>query len=112
MMNNTIILETYRKEIPIEPSVDFVVNLIVKDRPIIEYFGIELDNEADYVSREMLQKISLTTIITINFESRDEINYNTYTPDEVYDLICKYFSFTMESKIKIDSDGKDITINF
>jgi len=110
MIQNTIILETYKKEIPPNVNLDFIYNLIKKDRPIVEYFGTELDNGVDYISTEMQLKFDRTTIITINFESNEELNYDNNNPDKIYDLIGKYFSSTFKSEIKIESDEKDITV--
>lgn len=109
-MQNTIILETCRKEIPVNIDVAFILDLIEKDRPIVEYLGSELDNDLDYISPEMQLKINRTTFITINFESVNEINYNYKNPDEVYKLITKYLSGALKSEIEIESDEKDITV--
>jgi len=110
MIQHTIILETYKKNIPLKVDLDYVTNLIIKDRPIVEYFGIELDNDADYINTNMQMKFVRTTTIVINFESTDEINYDKYSRDEIFDLISKYFSLTMKSEVRIESDEKDITI--
>lgn len=109
MEQHTIILETPRREIPNEGLWIFVKALINSKLAIIEYFGVIIDNPSDYIDEEMQQKIDATTFIEINFESEDEIMYDSYSSDETLTLILDYIEQS-ENK-EIIAYEKDITIN-
>lgn len=109
MKLHTIILETPRKQIPNEGLWAFVKALINRNLTTIEYFGVIIDHDADFIDEEMQQKIDATTIIEINFESEEEILYDSYNSDEVLTLILNYIDQS-ENK-EIIADEKDITIN-
>ena len=106
---HTIILETPRKEIPNEDLWVFVKALINRNLTVVEYFGVIIDNQADYIDEEMQQKIDSTTIIEINFGSEEAIDYGSHDTDEVLNLILHHFEHS-ENK-EISADEKDITIN-
>lgn len=109
MEQHTIILETPRREIPNQELWIFVKALINSKLTIIEYFGVIIDNQSDYIDEEMQQKIDATTFIDINFESEEKIQYDSYSSDEILTLISHYIEQS-ENK-EIIADDKDISIN-
>lgn len=109
MEQHTIILETPRREIPNEGLWLFVKALINKKLTIVEYFGVIIDNQSDYIDEEMQQKIDATTFIDINFETEEEILYDSYNSNEILTLISHYMEQS-ENK-EIIADEKDISIN-
>lgn len=108
MIGHTIILEAQKNIIPESGVLDFVKNLINEGKTKIDYFGLEIDNQADYVDEAMQAKMDATTYITINFESEDEIDYEVLSEAEnlrfVIDLLHT-------PQMELHSDGKDVTIN-
>lgn len=109
MEQHTIILETPQIEIPKEGLWLFAEALIKRNTTTIDYFGVIIDNQADYIDEEMQQKINKTTFIEIHFESEEEILYESYSRDETLTLILDYIEQS-ENK-EISADDKDITIN-
>lgn len=109
MEHHTVILETSNKEIPKGQIVPFVLDLISKDQFLVDYFGCELDHQADYIDEEMQHKIDTKTVITINFETEEPIDYDSLTSFEASALISH--NLKHPSDIEIIVEDNDITIH-
>lgn len=74
----------------------------------IDYFGIEPDNQADYIDAEMQDKIDNNTIINIYFEG-DQIDYNSFSPEEILNLASRILKEPKEGT-RVEANEKDIDI--
>lgn len=108
--NHTLILSTPRIGIPENPNVIEMLNDMVHNNLCnIEYFGGELDNQADYVDESEQLKINSTTYLTIHFdlESSNTIDYNS--SEDI--VLNKMLTVLMENQIReVLVDEKDIEI--
>lgn len=86
MINHTIILTTPKIDIPASNIIDFTKELIITNLLNIDYFGGELDNQADYIDEKMQDKIDNTTYITFHF-NYSEIDYDKLNEVETLQLI-------------------------
>lgn len=109
MKTHTVILETPRREISNIGLNLFVQELIKKNRTKIEYFGDQIDNQADYVDEEMQLKIDTTTFIEINFESEQGLDYDSYAVNDIHALILHHLDHSKNREF--NADQKDIIIN-
>lgn len=108
MESHTLILSTTKTTIPTDIKIDFVTNLINRGLALTEYFGVEIDNQADYVSQDM-QKVSTDiTYIEIYFDTEKEINYEALREDEVDELILNIISHS--DKLEMRTNGKDVVV--
>jgi hypothetical protein len=107
---HTIILTTSRFEIPSNTNVIEILNNLIHNNLLnIDYFGGELDNQADYLDEEMTNKIATTSFITLHFDQNtsDDIDYNS-DEETILNLMA---STLMENQIKeVLVDEKDIEI--
>lgn len=85
MENHAIILSTDKINNSDAINKELVSGLIMDRKVHMEYFGIEPDNQADYLDSQMQEEIERKTMINIYFES-DKIVYNSFSEDE----ICLY----------------------
>lgn len=83
MESHTIILSTKKINYPDSISKELVSGLIKDKKVQMDYFGIEPDNQADYLDASMQEIIERSTIINIYFES-NIIDYNSFSEDEIY----------------------------
>jgi hypothetical protein len=107
---HTIILTTPRFEIPSNPNVIEILNNLVHNNLVnIDYFGGELDNQADYVDEEMKEVIETTSFITLHFDQNasDNIDYDI-DEESALNLVI---SIVMVNQIRdVIVDEKDIDI--
>lgn len=107
---HTLILSTPRIEMPDNPNVIEMVNEMVHNNLCnIEYFGGELDNQADYVDESEQLKINSTTYLTIHFdlESSNTLDYNSSEES----VLNKMLTILMENQIReVLIDEKDMEI--
>ncbi|MHC0441630.1 hypothetical protein [Flavobacterium sp. 3-210] len=108
MANHTLILTTDKKTIPVELSIDYVTHLINQGLALTEYFGLEIDNDADFISDDMKEVSKKITYIEIFFETPYAINYDALTETEVEELILNILNHSENPSIT--TDGKDINI--
>lgn len=108
MANHTLILSTTKTAIPANLKIDFVTNLINRGLALTEYFGIEIDNQSDYIEPDMKNVSTEITYIEIYFETKEPIDYDALSEVEVDQLILDLFTHS-ETK-DIHSDGKDIKL--
>lgn len=107
-MLHTITLLTPKRILGESGFLKLTTQLISNKLVEIDYFGIELDNQADYVDAEMQDKIDNNTIINIYFEG-DQIDYNSFSPDEILNLASKILKEPKEGS-RVEADNKDIDI--
>ncbi|RAK21599.1 hypothetical protein B0I03_10531 [Flavobacterium aquaticum] len=83
---------------------------LINNNPFeIEYFGGELDNQADYMDEEMEQDFNNHSFHTFHFdlESSDEPNFEADN-QEVIEILTKAIN---ENEIKdVRNDGKDVEV--
>ncbi|KVV16343.1 hypothetical protein [Flavobacterium sp. TAB 87] len=106
-MVHTLILSTAIIILPSIGHCKLVLCLIENNKVDIDYFGVEIDNPADYMDEEMEAKIKNTTYINIHFED-EEIEYSKYSKEEILKL-AKNLLVNL-ADIKISADDKDIDI--
>lgn len=109
MYSHTLILETTKLELPNNIGVEFVTKLINSGLVTVEYFGIEVDNQADYESDEMINASKEKTYIEINFDTDHEINYNALSENERIEFVSNVLKYSEKPDFR--TDGKDLTIN-
>lgn len=74
----------------------------------IDYFGLELENKANFTNEEMQKKIDRNIFININFES-EKIDYNAFSEKEILNLAISLFDSHKESSMILYSEN-DINI--
>jgi hypothetical protein len=107
-MLHTITLLTPRRVLEESGFLKLTTQLINHKLVEIDYFGIEPDNQADYVDAEMQDKIDNNTIINIYFEG-DQIDYNSFSSDEILNLASKILNEPQEGT-RVEANDKDIDI--
>ena len=108
MIQHTLILAVPKMNVPSIGIVLLVNHLIDNFKTKIEYFGLEPDNQADFVDEEMEYKIANTTFIEIHFESEMPIDYDQYEVNQIHTLILDKLKYSKNKETS--TDGKDITI--
>ena len=110
---HTLILSTPRFEIQSNPNVIEIVNILIHNNLVnIDYFGGELDNQADYIDEEMALKIATSTYITFHIE-QNLINEVDYDGDEEL-ILNLVLSIIMENQIRevlVDENEIEVYIN-
>lgn len=92
-------------EIPSVKILEFAKDLIAANIPTIDYFGVELDNDHDYIDDEMQNTIDNSTYLTFHF-THSEINYVILNDDEIMNLL---FTLLNSNEIgQVTADEKDI----
>lgn len=110
MIQHTLVLTTARISIPSTGVLDFVKELISSNLTNIDYFGLELDNGADYVDDEMQVEFDTSTYITFHF-SDAEIDYIILDEDNVMNLILMQLNNNIIGQIIVDEKDIQIYIN-
>lgn len=105
MESHTLVLATPKAEIPSTDIIKFVKNIIESKIANIDYFGIEQDNQADYIDEKMKYTIDNTTYITIHFDY-PEIDYAKFDEAETLQLIVDAIEQKKIGEVK--NDDKDI----
>lgn len=110
MIQHTLILTTPLIEIPATNILDFAKDLIASNLTNIDYFGIELDNGADYVDEEMQNKFANSTYLTFHFTDI-EINYLSLNEDNVINLLFNLLNNNEIGQIIVDEKDIEVYIN-
>ena len=108
MKQHTLILSTAKVKIPDVITVDQVTSLINRGLTGIEYFGVEIDNQADYIDDDMRAASEEITYIEFYFETEEPIDYDSLSMEEVNVLILDIIK--KSAKIEIRADEKDVTL--
>lgn len=107
-MLHTLTLTTPKRVLGESGFLKLTTQLISNNLVEIDYFGIEPDNQADFINEEMQAKIDNNTIINIYFEG-DQIDYNSFSADEILNLASKILNDTKEGT-RVEANEKDIDI--
>lgn len=107
-MLHIITLLTPKRILANHGFLDLIIQLINNNLVKIDYFGIEPDNQADYINEEMQDKIDKNTIINIYFED-EQIDYNSFSPDEILNFAVKILREPNDGT-RVVADEKDIDI--
>jgi len=108
MKNHTLILSTAKVTIPDVITIDQVTSLINRGLTGIEYFGVELDNDADYIDNDMKAASEEITYMEFFFETEEAIKYEALSIEEVNELILD--AIKKSARIDIEADHKDVTL--
>jgi hypothetical protein len=85
------------------------VSGLINDKLVqMDYFGLEPDNQADYLDRTLQEVIDRTTMINIYFDS-EYIDYNSFSEDEIYSYALSLLN-NPKAEIEPHSDINDIDI--
>lgn len=109
-MLHTITLITTKRILSDNDFIKLAIQLIENKLVKVDYFGIEPDNQADYINAEMQDKIDNNTFINIYFE-REKIEYNTFSEAEILQLAIIILSDPIVgSRIEVNENEIDIFI--
>jgi len=108
MNAHTVILSTTKTEITKDSSCDTIAHLINRGIAMVDYFGVELDNDADYIADDMKDVSNDITYIEIHFETEEPIDYDSLNEVEVDNLILDLLANTENKEVRCF--GKDITL--
>ncbi len=109
MKHHSLILRTPKSKLPKVVTFDFVTDLMSRGLLRIEYFGIEIDNQADYLDAHMKQQSDESTFINVNFDTEQVVIYSNLTIIELENYLKKITSNSND--MQISNDENDITIN-
>jgi hypothetical protein len=107
MIQHTLVLTTPKITIPSAGVLDFVKELISSNLTNVDYFGVALDNGADYDTQV---KFDTSTYITFHF-SDTEIYYNILNEDNIMNLIFMQLNNNTIGEIIVDEKDIEIYIN-
>jgi len=108
MESHTLILSTAKLTIPNVITMDMVTSLINRGLTGVEYFGIEIDNQADYIDEDMKAASEEITYIEFYFDTEESIDYDSLSLEEVNALILDIIK--KSTQIEIRADEKDVTL--
>lgn len=108
-MLHTLILNTPKRVLLETGFIELTIKLIRNQLVEIDYFGLEPDNQADYIDEVMQSKIDSTTIINIYFE-QDEIDYSAYSEDDIFNLATNLLIRPEGGNRRVVANEKDIDI--
>jgi hypothetical protein len=109
MHHHTLILSTAKLHVPNGIVFTYVTNLLHRGLTVIEYFGTELDNTADYIDQDMKEFDEKISLIDFHFGTEEAINYDSLSVIEVEKLIDDIIK--KAGHIDLRANEKDITIN-
>lgn len=107
-MLHTLTLTTPKRILGESGFLKLTTQLISNNLVEIDYFGIEPDNQADFINEEMQANIDNNTIINIYFED-EQIDYNSFSAEEILSLATKLLKEPKEGTRVVASE-KDIDI--
>lgn len=108
MESHTLILSTAKIAIPENVTINFITSLINRGLTGVEYFGPELDNQADFIEPEMKLASEEITYFEFFFETEEPIEYDQLSESDVDGCILDIIQKT--ANIDMRADGKDVTI--
>jgi hypothetical protein len=110
MVTHTLILTTPKFEIPSNPNIIEIINNLIHNNLVnIDYFGGQLDNQADFIDVEMELKINSTSFLTFHFDLNDDADIDYGNDEET--TLNSLISILMENKIReVIVDEKDIKV--
>lgn len=108
MQNHTLILSTAKLHVPEEFPITYITNLLHQGLLGIEYFGIEIDNQPDYIDADLEEASHKISYIDFHFGTEETIDYDSLSVIEVEKLIDDIIK--KAGRVDLRSDGKDITV--
>lgn len=109
MSNHTLILSTAKVSISQSLSIDFITHLINRGLTAIDYFGVEIDNQEDFIDDDMKLASAEISYFTFNFDTEESINYESLNSEDVFQLLNEVIE--KSANIDMRADEKDITVN-
>lgn len=109
MQHHTLILSTAKLHIPEAITITYVTNLLHQGLLGIEYFGIAIDNQPDYIDADMEKVSHKISYIDFHFDTEEPIDYDSFSILDVERFIDKMIK--QSDKIDLRVNGKDITVN-
>lgn len=107
MKQHTLILSA-KVKIPDVITIDMVTSFINRGLTGIEYFGIGIDNQADYLDDDMIAASEGITYIEFYFDTEETIDYDSLSLEETNALILDIIK--KSAQIEIRADEKDIVL--
>lgn len=110
---HTLILSTPRFEIKSNPNVIEIINDLIHNNLVnIDYFGYELDNQADYIDEEMALKMATSTYITFHFEQNliSEVDYKS-DEETTLNLILNIVMENQIREVLVDENEIEVYID-
>ncbi|MCK8143186.1 hypothetical protein MW871_14950 [Flavobacterium sp. I-SCBP12n] len=108
MQTHTLIFSVPKLQIPEVLTIEFVINIIKNDLASIDYFGFEIDNQADYTDFEQQEVNDKNTYIDFNFSTPNVVEYKALSKTEIDTLILEIIENS--ESIELRADHKDVTI--
>lgn len=109
MNHHTLILSTAKLHIPEAITITYVTNLLHRGLLLIEYFGVEIDNQPDYIDQDMEEASHEISYIDFHFDTEEPIDYDSLSVPDVERLIENIIK--QSDKIDLRVNSKDITVN-
>lgn len=109
MFAHTLILATTRLPHPEQADITRIKNLLNQGLAMIEYFGPEIDNQADFEDEDMRAVGLSITYIEFFFETDLEIEYDALNEEQIDVILTGHINASYD--IEINAGEKDITIN-
>lgn len=108
MKNHTIILSTAKVHIPENVTIDFITNLMNRGVAMVEYFGPEIDNQADFIDNDMKKIRAEISFFEFFFDTEEPINYESLNENEVDQMLSNLIKNS--ANIEMRADEKDIVV--
>lgn len=108
MFQHTLILSTSKVHIPEAINIDFIIHLVNRGLTAIDYFGYEIDNQADYVEEDMKLASAGISYFEFNFDTEESIDYGSLDTEQIYNLLFDIIE--KSANIEMRTDEKDIII--
>ena len=108
MQTHTLILSIAKIEIPKGVTIDFITNLINRGLTGIEYFGVEIDNQEDFVEPDMKLASEEISYFEFFFDTEVPIEYELLSETDIDGLLLDLIKKT--AHINLRADEKDILI--
>jgi hypothetical protein len=109
MQHHTLILSTPKLHFPEKITITYVTNLLHRGLLLIEYFGIEIDNQPDYIDQDMEEASHKFTYIDFHFDTEESIDYDSLSITDVEHLIDNIIK--QSDTIDLRVNEKDIVVN-
>lgn len=109
MYHHTLILSTVKLHIPNGIDITYITNLLHRGLLLNEYFGIEIDNQPDYIDADMEEASHKLTYIDFHFDTEKPIEYDSLSIPDVEILIDNIINQSGHIDLRVNE--KDITVN-
>lgn len=110
MTSHTLILSAPKINIPESNIIDFAKGLIISNLVNIDYFGIENDNQADYIDELMQETINNTTYLTFHFD-KEGIDYENSGEVETLQFVVDLLDEKNIGRVIVEENNIEFFIN-